>query len=259
MVLDGTNNPEAGHPTNAVNVFVQMVRAVRAGVRMNPRSRNDKEYFAQDWFEDRLRDDGLNFTQQGRNSYPDYWVTGDAATEGFEVKSLGFDGRPARKDIDFNSTIPSGRKAGSHVFLTFFLYTGSGEDPRTVHTISLAHGDLINADHALADEHLNVAVHEFGSYGDGFIRNRKMYVFNHPITIDPTGLGRCRLILPAAWEMGDDRLVRVGVIERTCAMESVESYTITLRGRGQAVVTKTPSAEPGVVHRFDVFEAREGV
>ena len=256
-MLDGPVNPPDEHATNAVDVFVRMVSAVRGGVRMQPRSANDKEFFAQDWFASRLDDAGLTYQLQGRNSYPDYWVTGDAGTEGFEVKSLAFDGRPARKDIDFNSTIPSGMKARTDVFLVFFLYTGTGADPRTVHTISVAHGDMINADHALADEHLNVAVHDFGSYGDGFIRNRKMYVFPHPITIDPTGLGRCRLVVPEAWGVQDDRLVQVGVIERTFCPQTVDSYTIKLRGRGQADVTKIPSPEAGVVQRFSVFEARE--
>jgi hypothetical protein len=114
------------HHTNALEVFVKMVEAVRAGVTMTPRSASDKEYFFQDWFSARLTDLGLPFEQQGRNSYPDYW-TGSTPVEGFEVKSLRFvNPRPARKDIDFNSTIPSGRKQGRDVFLVFGLYTGSG-------------------------------------------------------------------------------------------------------------------------------------
>ena len=105
------------HQTNAINVFVKLVEAVRDGVTMTPRSASDKEYFFQDWFSTRLSELSLGFEQQGRNSYPDYWV-GSAPIEGFELKSLRFvRGRPARKDIDFNSTIPSGRKQGRDVFL----------------------------------------------------------------------------------------------------------------------------------------------
>ena len=108
--------------THAVQVFLEMVRAIRAGVLMKPRSANDKEYFAQDWFIDRLHATGLRYQQQGRNSYPDFWVFDDSLQEGYEIKSLAFvtptpsqsarglPGKPARKDIDFNSTIPSGRK-----------------------------------------------------------------------------------------------------------------------------------------------------
>src|SRR5438309_1050310 len=97
--------------TNAVDVFAQMVDAMRQGATMTPRGASDKEYFAQDWFAARLNEFGLSYVQQGRNSYPDFLVTGAATTEGYEIKSLSFKhGRPARRDIDFNSTIPSGRR-----------------------------------------------------------------------------------------------------------------------------------------------------
>ena len=58
--------------THAVEIFCQMCEACRQDVRMNPRSPNDKEYFAQDWFIDRLEALGLPYVQQGRNSYPDF-------------------------------------------------------------------------------------------------------------------------------------------------------------------------------------------
>ena len=241
--------------THAVAIFSEMVRACSRDVPMKPRSANDKEYFAQDWFIDRLKALKVEFVQQGRNSYPDFWVGAGNDREGYEIKSLSFTGtKPARKDIDFNSTIPSGRKEGSNIFLVFFLYTGSGADNRLVHSISLAHGDLLNADHALADEHINVAVHKFGSFADGFIRNRKMYVFPHPITIDPGGLGKHRLILPQEWAIRDKQLRKVKTIERIIALQTVDSYTIRLRGRGEAEVSSTPAPDAGKVLRFDVFE-----
>ena len=242
--------------TNCSNIFLKMVDGVRRGIRMTPRSANDKEYFAQDWFAERLEEAGVEFQQQGRNSYPDFLVTSPEPQEGYEVKSLAFArGRPARKDIDFNSTIPSGMKDGQDIFLVFFLYTGSGNDPRTVHSFSLAHADLINADHQVADEHVNVAIHEFGSYGDGFIRNRKMYVFPHPITIDSDGLGRHRLIVPADWALDSPQLRQVTTIDRVVVADAVESYTIRLYGRGEAEVDKRPSAGAGTAHRFNVYEA----
>jgi len=238
------------------DIFCEMARACRQGKCMTPRSANDKEYFAQDWFIDRLKALKVEFLQQGRNSYPDFWVGAGDGREGYEIKSLAFTkGKPARKDIDFNSTIPSGRKQGSNVFLVFFLYTGRGADDRALHSISVAHGDLLNADHALADEHLNVAVHKFGSYADGFIRNRKMYVFPHPITIDPDGLGKHRLIVPQEWTVRDKGLRKVKTIDRTIAPETVASYTIRLRGRGEAEVNSKPAPDAGKVLRFDVFES----
>ncbi len=227
---------------------------------MEPRSAGDKEYFAQDWFQARLRSAGLDFCVEGRNSYPDYWVSRGDVVEGYEVKSLAFaGGRPARKDIDFNSTIPSGRKAGRDIFIVFFLYTGSGISPRSVHTISVVHGDLVNADHAIADEHLNVQIKEFGSFADGFIRNRKMYVFPTPVSLDPGGLGRCRLVVPEAWELTQRGLRHVGTMERKIAPQAVESYTIRLRGRGQAEVSKVPVAGAGNLLRFRIYEADEAV
>ncbi len=108
--------------THAVDIFCEMADACRQGKRMRPRSANDKEYFAQDWFIDRLKALKVKFVQQGRNSHPDFWVGPEGDREGFEIKSLAFaKGKPARKDIDFKSTIPSGRKQGSNIFLVFFL------------------------------------------------------------------------------------------------------------------------------------------
>jgi hypothetical protein len=40
------------HATNAVEIFLAMVRAARNRVPMIPHSASDKEYFAQDWFRD---------------------------------------------------------------------------------------------------------------------------------------------------------------------------------------------------------------
>ena len=80
------------HTTNAVSIFLKMVQAVRRGVTMKPRSANDKEYFAQDWFADHLNAAGVTFQQQGRNSYPDFLVTAPTPAEGYEVKSLAFTG-----------------------------------------------------------------------------------------------------------------------------------------------------------------------
>lgn len=243
--------------TNVVTIFVRMAEAVREGVPMTPRSANDKEYFAQDWFISRLNELAIPFTQQGRNSYPDFLV-GEDPSEGFESKTLAFlsgrrGGRPARRDIDFNSTIPSGRKDGRDVFLLFTLYTGSGVSPRAVHTLNVAHADLINCDHALADEHLNVAIHNFGSYADGFIRNRKMYVFPHPLTIDLEGLGQARLIVPVDWRLRHRRLHKVKTIERTVAARAVDSYTIRLHGRGEAEVVSVSYANAGAQLTFEVF------
>ncbi len=244
--------------THSVQVFVTASQAMRSGVEMVPQSRYDKEYFAQNWFIDRLKAAGIPFRQLGRNSYPDFWLGDDGRppVEGYEVKSLAFArGKPARKDFDSNSTIPSGRRQQRDVFLVFFLYTGSGPSLRTVHSLCIAHTDLINADHRLAAGHVNEAIHGFGSYGDGFIRNRKMYVFPHPFSIDPDAVGSCRLVVPAEWGLTDERLSLVGSIERQVADERIRGYSIDLYHQGDAKVTTSPSSQAGLVRTFDVFEA----
>lgn len=132
--------------THSVEIFIAACKAIAKGVHMKPRSANDKEYFPQDWFADRVGSLGLPSHPQGRNSYPDFWVGGNAQLpyEGYEIKSLAFsNGKPARKDYDSNSTIPSGSKDGRDTFLVFFLYTGAGASPRPVHSLCITHGDLI--------------------------------------------------------------------------------------------------------------------
>jgi hypothetical protein len=241
--------------TNVVDIFIEAARAMGAGIPMTPRSAGDKEYFPQDWFIDRLRAVSLPYQQQGRNSYPDFWV-GTNPTEGFEVKSLAFaNGRPARSDYDCNSSIPSGRKQQRDVFLAFFLYTGSGSNPRPVQSLSIAHADLINSDHMVADSHMNPAAHEFGSYGDGFIRNRKMYVFPHPFSLDRGGIGKCRLIAPSTWQLSQSSQVRqVGTITRTANTTEIDSYTVNLKAAGSLSINRTPYRYAANQYVFDVFE-----
>lgn len=72
------------HGTNAVAIFLRMVDAVRRGDMMIPRSGNDKEYFAQDWFSARLTEAQVKFEQQGRNSYPDFLVLSPDPPEGYK-------------------------------------------------------------------------------------------------------------------------------------------------------------------------------
>jgi hypothetical protein len=72
------------------------------------RSQDDKEYIIQDWVEARSVEAGCGVVLQGRNSYPDFWLTRSGTTIGNEVKSLAHlpTGRAPRKDVDFNSTLP---------------------------------------------------------------------------------------------------------------------------------------------------------
>jgi hypothetical protein len=93
---------------------------------------------------------------------------------------------------------------------------------------------------------VNVSIRNFGSYADGFIRSRKMYVFPHPITIDPSGLGRQRLIVPQSWNIGDPRLVKVSTLIRTVAAQAVDSFTFICMAaaRPTPTICPTPMPEP---------------
>lgn len=220
---------------------------------MQPRSAGDKEYFAQDWLADRMNEIGYTFAISGRNTYPDFWVGEGADRFGVEVKSLAFaNGRPARSDFDTNSTIPGGEKQGFAVYTAFFLYTGAGADPRPIHSLCFLHGDLLNADRAFVHE--NKAIHGFGSYGDAFIRDRKMYVFKTPFTIFPDLLGEIRLIVPSGQGIAatNPRLEQVGTIERSWAENRVIGYRMDLVANiVTPEVERSPSA--GQVVRFDVY------
>jgi len=175
---------------------------------MTRRSRSDKEYFLQDWFEDLLADSGYTLQVQGRNSTPDYLVMRNQVVEGYELKSLmnvrpdrDPSHPPCRTDVDFNSSIPCGRfvKKRSHrlpegaeiadgdtlrSYYLFVLY----EELDVLHVegiaLVLVDGDYLNNDLGLAEGHRNVSEGGFGSYGDAFIRTRKMYRFPNPLA-DP--------------------------------------------------------------------------
>jgi len=240
--------------TAVLEVFHHVFVAARVrNEPMQPRGASDKEFFAQDWFQHRLVETGYPWRISGRNTYPDFWLDVDGVPEGYEVKSLALNprGQPARIDFDANSSIPSGVRASAQILIAFFLYTGARDAPREVHSLVLFHGDLLNDERELV--HQNLAIRGFGSYGDAFIRDRKMYVFKTPFAIDPSSLGHLRLIVPTEWALQDSRVVKIGTITRTIASERLREYRVDLY---QHVVTAVTAADPraGQVRTFDVFE-----
>ncbi len=60
-------------------------------------------------------------------------------------------------------------------------------------SLLLVDGNYINRDYGLHQEHRNISRGGFGSYGDGRIRERKMYIFPNPLT-DEDLLGSVSLI-----------------------------------------------------------------
>jgi hypothetical protein len=195
--------------TLALEVFTLLARAIVSGqALMTRRSEADKEYFLQDWFAGLLMEAGYGLQVQGRNSTPDFLVARAGIVEGYELKSLANVRSdrdptypPCRTDVDFNSSIPCGRfvKKRTHrlprgiavpddttlrSYYLFALY----EPVDTLHlrgiALVLADGDFLNNDLELAEGHRTVSEEGFGSYGDAFIRTRKMYRFPNPLT-DP--------------------------------------------------------------------------
>lgn len=69
-----------------------------------------------------------------------------------------------------------------------------------------------------------------------------MYVFPHPLTIDPSGLGRCRLIVPSEWKVSHGDLKKIGTLNRTVASTSLVSYSIHLDGVTKASKNTTRGA-----------------
>lgn len=135
--------------------------------------------------------------------HPDLIVEKDGRRLGLECKSLEASaefvatgkGIPCRTTIDFNSTVPCGQERYKgkfqryaflrgqpvRVFYALGLY-GEVEGEARLLSILLVDGNYINRDYALHQKHRNISRGGFGSYGDGRIRERKMYIFPNPLT-----------------------------------------------------------------------------
>jgi len=135
--------------------------------------------------------------------HPDLVVERDGVCLGIECKPLAASARfielgsgvPCRTTIDFNSTVPCGQEnykgkferysslksRPTRTFYALGLY-GEVEDENRVLSLLLVDGHYINRDYRLHQEHRNVSRGGFGSYGDGRVRERKMYIFPNPLT-----------------------------------------------------------------------------
>jgi len=146
--------------------------------------------------------------------HPDFVLEHQGIRLGIECKSLAAssrfvdtgDGPPCRTTIDFNSTVPCGQEnyKGKYkpyaslrgqpitVFYALGLY-GKIEDENRLVAFLLVDGNYINRDYALHRQHRNLSRGGFGSYGDGRVRERKMYIFPNPLT-DQDLLGKIALV-----------------------------------------------------------------
>ncbi|TKH04814.1 hypothetical protein FC682_11785 [Peribacillus simplex] len=132
--------------------------------------KNQKELFS-DWFEDGIP---YPITHLGANDHPDTIIQ----NVGFELKSLKTNGQ-----IQFNSTIPTGRFHHRSVDGECYYAIARYVEDRSfgqLHDFTICYGDFFNFDHEFAHAHMNSQEKNFGDYGDGVVRYRKMYSFPTP-------------------------------------------------------------------------------
>jgi hypothetical protein len=150
--------------------------------------------------------------------HPDFVLEHKGFHLGVECKSLAASPRfvesgagvPCRTTLDFNSTVPCGQESYRGKFeryaalrgqpiTTFYalgLY-GQVEDEDCMLSFLLVDGNYINRDYTLHRQHRNTSQGGFGSYGDGRIRERKMYIFPNPLT-DQDLVGSVALVMEQA-------------------------------------------------------------
>ena len=237
--------------TRAPAFFLQCEDAVRKGVPITRETARDKEFAAQDWVRDRLDEAGLGYAESGRNTYPDFPLTGEPS-EGFEVKSLAHPGRDA--SYDANSQPPCGVHGGRTVFYAFLRYPKNGGSAYPVHDVVVCHGDFLNPTRDY--EHRNDNVPNFGAYGDIMIRDRKMYVVRTPYAIADGLAGQRTLVLPSGWRVPDG-FKAVGAVERREAEEIAVGYEFDLKASRLQVISE-PNPTAGKLHAFTAYRPADG-
>ena len=236
--------------TRIPDVFWACADAMTRVVLMD-RTKADKEFHFQRWFEARLTEAGIAFDNLGRNSYPDYVLP--TTPEGYEVKGLAYPGR--EQSFDCNSQVPKGFHNERTVVYVFGRYP-SWEDGRGAYPITdliLCHGDFLNARRSYI--HKNSSIRGFGSYGDILVRDRKMYVAPTPFALTEGTAGNKTLILPAAMPVEDPRVELVGQLERVETDRLLTGYAFDLRTNtltGDFVENPTK----GTVHRFSAYRLK---
>jgi hypothetical protein len=210
--------------TSVWEVLRASTRAIEAGVPTS-RTPDDKEFHFQRWFADRIREAGFETPEAGRNTYPDFPISG--LQEAYEVK--GITQRSREGDFDCNSALPSGTHEGSDVYYAFGRYQNvrqGGESPLVL-DIAIVHGSFLNAggDYVADNKSMRVV----GSYGDVLLRDRKMYVAYTPYRLLANTKDRCTLVTPADWPNPPTDIREVGAFTRVEADEILIGYEADLR------------------------------
>lgn len=224
-------------------IFKNCVEAIDKGVLINRVSSTDKEFHFQNWFQNRLKQIGINFEVGGRNTYPDFRIV--KATDGYELKGLAYPGREA--SFDSNSQVPTGFHNGRNIYYVFGRYPQNPDGNKyPVLDFVICHGDFLNADHEYV--HKNKSVKGFGSYGDIMIRDRKMYVVPTPFYIADGLAHHHTLILPIDMEPGKE-FISVGELKRKESNELIVGYTFDLK-TNKIIQMKVPNPGAGIEHNF---------
>ena len=156
----------------AIEVFEKKCLKLVHHRRPNIYLKSNVELFS-DWFEDGL--DEFTIQKLGANAHPDLVVNG----VGIELKSLRTNGQ-----IQFNSTIPCGGFRNGQVTGECYYAVARYKTERYygyLEDFTICDGDFFNHNRELAFAHLNDKEKEFGDYGDGVCRFRKMYSFPSPL------------------------------------------------------------------------------
>lgn len=130
-----------------------------------------------DWFEDGL--ENYEIIKLGANAHPDLILN----NVGFELKSL-----KTNSQIQFNSTIPCGGFKHGEIEGECYYAIARYNTERNygyLNDFTICDGDFFNHNREQAFSHQNSQITGFGDYGDGVLRNRKMYSFPSPIRKAP--------------------------------------------------------------------------
>jgi hypothetical protein len=147
--------------------------------------RGRTELFSE-WFRDNLSFQSVD-VHTGR--HPDIVIVEPNAIEGYELKSA----RSRSAGVQYNSTPPCGTMPhGSGTIPCFYVFADyqvpRGQGHGYLQDLVIVDGDYINNDYSIVLQHGTHYTRDFGSYGDGRIRHRRMYHFPNPMKDLPAGV-----------------------------------------------------------------------
>jgi hypothetical protein len=230
-------------------IFVECEKAIRNGKQITRKSRKDKEFHFQNWFQDRLESLNIDYTPNGRNTYPDFLI--DKEKEGYEIKGLTHPGRS--NDFDANSQVPMAKHNGREIFYVFGRYPRTPDSSYPVHDLVLCHGSFLNNDKNY--KHKNKSTRGFGSYGDILIRDRKMYVPPAPFGLLDGVEGNITLIIPKSFSIDLEKFETVGEFSRQEVEKKLKSYSFDLE-TNELKRNLKKNSNAGKIHKYSAYRIK---